>query len=134
MKSIAQEHGMGCGVASVAFLLNISYKQALELFDKPANAWSKEYYCRDIVASLSKANRKYKSSLFKLTKKELLGLDNIIVYIKPSAAYPAGHYLAKAKNKWMNPWINFPYISPAKSGFQKELPGDVSYIIHPIKA
>jgi hypothetical protein len=29
----------------------------------------------------------------------------------------------------MNPWINFPEITPAKAGFQADLPAPVSYVI-----
>ena len=133
LKSITQEHGMGCGVASVAFLLKISYKEALGFFDAPSNAWGKGYYCKDIVKALNNAGKVYKFAFFKDDKRELLRLDNIIVYIKPSPKYPAGHYLAKIKNRWMNPWINFPCIAPAKSGFQKELPGEVGYVIYPLQ-
>jgi len=43
---------------------------------------------------------------------------------------PAGHYLAKADDEWMDPWINFPSITPAKSGFRTEVPGLIEYSIY----
>ena len=46
-----------------------------------------------------------------------------------SNAAPAGHYLLKTKKGWMNPWINYPQIKPAKAGFQQKIPGKIQWII-----
>lgn len=40
-----------------------------------------------------------------------------------------GHYILRTKKGWMNPWINYPSISPARAGFQKRLPGEVQWIL-----
>lgn len=48
-KLIAQEDNFGCAVACVANLLNIDYKDAKILFDKPENANSIGYFCEDII-------------------------------------------------------------------------------------
>jgi len=60
----------------------------------------------------------------------LLNQNGAIVFVERSKKYPAGHYLIKTKKGWMNPWINFPNISSAKSGFQKVLPGKAQWIIY----
>jgi hypothetical protein len=63
-----------------------------------------------------------------------LKVPGTIVYVEKSIKYPLGHYLVKTKQGvWMNPWKNFPSIAPAKSAFQKRLPGTPLYAIYPIK-
>ena len=64
------------------------------------------------------------------TYKNLLNRNGTIVFIERSKKYPAGHYLVKTEKGWMNSWINFPNISPTKSGFQKVLPGKAQWIIY----
>ncbi len=127
---ITQEHGTGCGVACVAFVLGISYQKALGLFKNPQHAWEgKGYYCKDIIEALKKAGLDY--SYKQITELPLTIKPGIIVFTEPSKNYPRGHYLAQTKdNKWMNPWINFPHIAPAKSGFQDKLPDKPIWIIN----
>lgn len=129
--SITQEHGMGCAVACVAFVLGINYQQALKLFDQDEYAWTTGYYCKDIVKAFKKASKNYKYEKFNSTSHtQLLSEPGTIVFINQCKDYPAGHYLAQnGKNLWMNPWINFPTIAPTQSGFQETLPGDTDYII-----
>jgi len=61
--------------------------------------------------------------------------DGVIVFIKRSVRYPAGHYLARMNGQWMDPWINFPNdqniknIKNATSGFRKKLPGKPIYAL-----
>lgn len=131
MKSITQEEIMGCGIACVAVALNKSYKLTKKLFDNPEYASTRGYYCREIINVL---NRKGKNYTFKkINKKDeiMLKKEGVIVFIERSKKYPAGHYLIKTKKGWMNPWINFPKISLAKSGFQKNLPGKAQWIVCP---
>ena len=130
MKSITQEESMGCSIACVAMALNKSYKSTKKLFDNPEYALTRGYYCREVVKALNKKEKDYVFSKINEKNKSLLKNEGIIVFIKRSKKYPAGHYLIKTKKGWMNPWINFPNISPAKSGFQKNFPGKVQWIIY----
>ena len=130
-KSVTQEESMGCAVACVAFALGIFYKNSKRLFDKPENALTKGYYCRDIIRALSKKNLNYSFSKVSNQNSKLLNGDEAIVFIRRSKKYPAGHYLIKTNNGWMNPWINLPNIA-SKSGFQKKLPGEPQWIIYPV--
>src|SRR3989338_11081952 len=56
--------------------------------------------------------------------------EGVIVFIEKGKKYPLGHYLIRTKRGWMNPWINFPNISPVKSGFQNKLPAKVQWVIY----
>ncbi|HLD58016.1 MAG TPA: hypothetical protein VI977_00025 [archaeon] len=131
MKPIAQEDLFGCAVACVAFIIGTTYKKALKLFEHPEDRNLKGYYCRDIVKALDRAGKKYSYAYLKKNKKQVLKTPLYIVYLKKSKEYPSGHYLVRAKNRlWMNPWINFPKIRQAKSGFQTKLPGKPQWIIY----
>ena len=129
MRLITQEAPMGCAIACTASLANLSYKQMRTYFD---NGIIKEqthgFYNRDIINALS--NIKISAKAYGMKK---WGNKNIelgtIVFIERSKKYTAGHYLLKTKNGWMNPWINYPHINPAKAGFQKTLPGKARWVI-----
>ena len=71
----------------------------------------------------------------KVTSKTRKYLENegSIVFIAPSKKYPRGHYLARTKKGWMNPWVNFPRIMPAKAGFNRKLPGKAQWVIFRIR-
>ena len=129
MESITQEEPMGCGIACVAVILNKSYQSKRELFDNPEYASTRGYYCREMIKVLNKNFDNYTFS--KASKnKDLLKKEGVIVFIERSRKYPAGHYLVKTKKGWMNPWINYPNIAPARSGFQIVLPGKAQWIIY----
>ena len=129
---VTQEHTMGCSVACTAFVLGISYKCALKLFLRPHYAKDRGFYCKDIISALNKAGRDMEHCYLTKNKSNLVKIPGTIVYIKQSNNYPFGHYLVKAKSgKWMNPWINYPNIAPAKSGYQNKLPGKAIYAIFP---
>lgn len=128
--SVTQEHGTGCAVACVAFVTGRSYRRALALFAKPERAWGRGFYCRDLVAALARAKRAYNSTAAVSRKRWPAGT---IVYVAPSRGYPLGHYLASSPRGWMNPWANFPCIAPARSAFQKKLPGRPIYAVFPLK-
>jgi len=130
MKSITQEEPMGCGIACVAIVLNKSYQSTKKLFDNQKYASTRGYYCREIIKTLNKKREVYTFSKVNVKNKNLLKKEGIIVFIERSKKYPFGHYLTKTKKGWMNPWINFPNIAPAKSGFQKILPGKAQWIIY----
>lgn len=124
---VKQENVMGCGVACVAFVLNIKYQKALKLFKNPQNAGSRGFYCKDIVEALGKKNLDFKY-IKNLKIKKLTYKNNSIVYVGKSKKYPAGHYLSRWGSKWMDPWINFPN-RPIKAGFRKRLPEKSIYVV-----
>ena len=128
-KLTAQEHSMGCGVACVASLLGISYKKSLRLFNKKY-ASTRGYYLKELALALSKKGLDYKYSKITDVTKKSLKIPGSIVFIRRSKKYPAGHYLLKTDKGWMNPWINYPKINPAKSGFQKKLPGEPQWVLY----
>ncbi len=130
MKPVTQEHPSGCAVACVASLLGVSYNSALKLFDNPKYAKTRGYYCREICRALGKKKIKYDFKRFKEKHKHFLNKEGTIVYTERNSEYPLGHYLLRTKKGWMNPWINFPSIVPAKSGFSKKLPGKPKWIVY----
>ena len=128
-KPIPQEEPMGCGVACVASLLGISYRESLNLFNrKHANV--PNFYCKEIVNILK--NRKLNYRYNKVTKKTEQHIHKIgsIVFIRKSEKYFYGHFLLKTKRGFMDSWINIPKMNPAKSGFRKKLPGKPQWIIY----
>ena len=131
MKPVTQEQSMGCAVACVASLLRISYSKVLEFFKKSKAASSVGYYCRDICQALQKAGKKYQYQHVSPKNKRFLSKTGVIVFIKKSKQYPLGHYLLRTAKGWMNPWINYPHIKPAKAGIQKRLPGKAQWVIFP---
>lgn len=129
MKAITQEASMGCAIACSGSLAGLSYKQMRQYFD---NGKSKEYslgfYNCDIVEALEKFGIKTQAySIKKWGKKKIK--NGTIVFVGPSEEYLAGHYLLKTKQGWMNPWINYPNIKPAKAGFQKSLTSKPRWLI-----
>lgn len=129
MKLISQEAPMGCGLACAAAAANLSYKEMRKYFDNgKIKESSSGFYNRDIVKALSKINIKAKAFSVKQWGNKKIKPGNI-VFIGKSKLYPFGHYLLKTGKGWMNPWINFPYINPAKAGFQKKIPGQIKWII-----
>jgi hypothetical protein len=130
-ESVTQSHSMGCGVACVAHILDMTYEDALNLFSEPANALNIGYYCEDIIEAFNKVNKKYSYSEISNFNTNLLDKDNIIVFCPKTDQYQAGHYFAKKSILWMNPWINCPIINPALSGFVIELPIFPEWIIYP---
>ncbi len=127
--SVKQEDKMGCSVACTAFVLNISYNESLKLFKNPLSAKTNGFYCREIAQVLKKSGLKTEYKYIKTsTIRKFIYNDFSIVFIKRCKRYPAGHYLVRYKNLWMDPWINFPK-KPIQSGFRKRLPGKAVYII-----
>lgn len=124
MKALAQEHSMGCGPACVAVRMGITYAKALELFTHPHHAWTQGYYCSEITEALSRGGFKYVFSEFrKYSHKQYLQKNGSIAFIAKSDLYPAGHFLLKVSDGWMNPWINFPHLMPIRFGIQKNCLG-----------
>lgn len=132
--SVTQKHGAGCAVACVAWVLNISYDAALKLFSRPKQAIDRGFLCREIVSALSRGGHYCAYCKSINSNKKFSRVPDAIVFIARSKKYPIGHFLVRtAQNSWMNPWINFPCITSAESGFQKRLPGKAQWIIYPIQ-
>jgi len=123
---------MGCGVACVASLLEISYKNSIKLFNEK-HAPTKGYYLKELINALRKKGLNYKYSKVTDKTKKYLKTQGSIVFIKRSRNYPFGHYLLKTNKGWMNSWINYPKINPAKSGFNKKLPGESQWVLYNLK-
>jgi hypothetical protein len=128
VNSITQRHTYGCAVACVAFILNKSYDEALELFSQSSDAWTKGFYCFEVVAALKRGGKEFYFAEFDESSHKAYSTPHI-VFIS-SLKYPAGHYLVKVEeNKWMDSWINFPVIDPTKSGYISDLPGNSEWVI-----
>jgi hypothetical protein len=128
-RAVTQEHSMGCGIACVAFLLNLPYRDVLSRCRTKRHAWTRGFYCRELVTLLKKNGKTYRWRAFSRIEKNINIPNGSIVFLKPCQSYPLGHFLVKVANgKYMNPWINFPEMNPVNSGFQTKI-GIVSYII-----
>jgi hypothetical protein len=128
-KVVTQEHGAGCAVACVACVLGISYQKALQLFSHPKWAYERGFYAKEVVEALEKGGVSYSYKKVNSKTEHLIQLPHCILFIKRSQKFPMGHYLVKiGATKWMNPWINYPLIAPAKGGIEKELPGEPQYV------
>lgn len=132
MKLVPQQDGFGCGFACLASLLDISYNEILSLVaDGENKAKHHGLYCQDIVIFL-RANG-FVDAYFQSLKPNMKGRiykNGTIVYIKKSKKYPAGHYLLRIDDKWMDPWVNFvddPDVTHSKPGYRKRLPGTPIY-------
>lgn len=132
-RSVTQKDNYGCGVACLSFVANVSYREVIEKLGK-GKAGRKGYYCKELVSFLQKLGLLYTYRYLKPRLRRRIYQEGIIVYIKKSKKYPAGHYLVRYQKFWMDPWINFPNnqkINEAKSGFRQRLPGKPIYAISP---
>ena len=130
MKAIAQEHPLSCGLACVASAANRAYRQVFKLANQK-DAWTRGYYCPDLVSLLKKMKMRYAYAPYSLKTRKYLQKKGTIVFIT-SKKMPYGHYLLRTPKGWMNSWINFPRITPAKAGFTKKLPGKPKWVIYPV--
>lgn len=130
-KLITQKHEFGCGVASAAFVMGKSYEQAIRFFDtKKINTLG--FYCKDLVKALKDSGLNYEYKYLKPKLKNKIYQEGVIIFIKRSKDYPAGHYLARGEGYWMDPWINFKSdkdIKNARAGLRKRLPGTPIYAL-----
>ena len=95
MNSVAQRDWLGCGIACTAFILGLSYnKTKQKYFQNAGDANKTGYYCRDLVAALSRAKKSYDYSY--VGNKNVRCKNETIVFIKRSKRYPCGHYLVIA--------------------------------------
>lgn len=130
-KEIPQEHSMGCAVACVAFRSRMTYKMALKLFSQPEHAWTRGFYCSEIVEALYKVGLQYSYTKFKSTIDQQKYLQKIgtIIFVESCKEYPCGHFFIRSSKGWMNPWGNFPSMLGIKAKFQKTVPGNIQYIV-----
>jgi hypothetical protein len=129
-RAICQEHPLGCAVACVAARCAMTYRQALSHFNEPKNAWTRGFYCSEVIAALERAGKNYRSEAFDpIRHASALKRDGTILFLGASDRYPAGHYILRTDRGWMNPWINFPRMLPARAGFQTRPPGIPSYVL-----
>ncbi|MBI2051146.1 hypothetical protein HYT33_00050 [Candidatus Roizmanbacteria bacterium] len=131
--SVTQEHDFGCGAACLAFVVGKNYKEVVRHLGKTKAATS-GYYCNELVAGLNKFGFPYFYLYLKSWLRRKIYQDGVIVFIKKSKKYPAGHYLVRYKGLWMDPWINFvenKNIKEAESDFRKKLPGSPIYGLFP---
>jgi hypothetical protein len=128
---VAQEHPLGCAAACIASLAGLNYQQALGMFENPALAWIRGFYCNEVIQALNKMGFQYLFDEFDFSKhSELLKKEGSIVFVAPCQSYPAGHFLLRLKDGWMNPWANFPQMNNVQASVEKILPGEISYIIY----
>lgn len=130
MKSIKQEDHLGCAIACVAYLLNISYQKTLSFFsDGTRKAKAVGFTCKEIILVLNNKGLNYKYKYIKEKHRKKIYKPNAIVFLRRSRKYPAGHYLTRTNDKWMDSWINFPN-NKIESGFRKKLPEKPIYLIY----
>jgi len=130
MNPVKQEDGLGCAVASTAFVLNISYKEALSLFIDGERRVKEEanFYCPELVKILRGKGLNYSWKKLNKDNMHIINKDFSIVFIKRSKLHPYGHFLVNYKGKWMDPWINLPN-KDIKAGFREDLPGEPTYAV-----
>jgi hypothetical protein len=129
MKPVTQEASMGCAIACAASVAGLSYKKMRRYFEEGERyEYSRGFYNRHIVQALKRVGIPTRASSVKRWGDRKFK-NGTIVFVGPSEKYLAGHYFLKTSKGWMNPWINCPSIKPATSGFQKNLPGKIRWLI-----
>jgi hypothetical protein len=129
-KPVKQEDELGCVIACVAFILNLTYKETIKLFENGKQR-AKEipnFYCPEIVEILNQKGLCY--AWIKLDKIPTNYPDQSLVFIKANNKLPFGHFLVRHNNTWIDSWINLPSLN-IQAGFRKNLPGVPSYLIFP---
>ncbi len=122
---------MGCAVACVASLCHLRYGRAIELFEFQEHAWTRGFYCNEVVRALANVGLNYAFEEFNsLRHARHLKREGTIVFVAPCAKYPSGHYLLRLAKGWMNPWANFPMMRQVQAAIERKLPGAVSYLVY----
>src|SRR5260221_914442 len=107
---ITQLHNYGCGAACVAFISGVNYLKVVSLLSELI-VLVKGYHCRELVIALERLGLTYSLNHINSKKRKLVYQEGVIVFIRRSKKYPAGHYLVRHNNLWMDPWVNFPQNS-----------------------
>ena len=121
MRSVTQRHPFSCGAACVAFVVEKSYSEIVNMLGAK-KASNEGFSCKDLIKVLSKFKYSYTYKYLKPRLRRSIYQDKVIVFIKSSRKYPSGHYLTYSKGLWMDSWINFVQnnsIKQAESGFRK---------------
>lgn len=132
MRLISQEDSMGCAIACVAFVLNINYKEATQLFDFPEKRKTSGYRSSELRKALQKKEYgNFSKYVGRITKPILQSGD--IVYVKKCVTFPCGHYLVKIARGYMDPFINLHEVGgdhrKAKAGKRLVLSEHITMII-----
>jgi hypothetical protein len=131
-EAVTQDHPLGCAVACVAFLTGKSYQRALKKFPRPDFAWTRGFYCPEIVTVLADSGLHYTWRKLNACTRHKPIPDGSMIFVGPSDRYQYGHFLVKcSERRYMNPWKNSPVMTPAKSGFDRLPYGTVTYVIEP---
>jgi hypothetical protein len=128
---IRQEDDMGCGVACVAFLAGITYRQAVDVLGQE-KARTVGFRLQEIVDALDKFGLDYRFQHVKPKMKHSIYAEGTIVFINRSSRYPFGHYIVRHNGQWGDPWINLVRdrnFANAEAGFRKRLPGTPQWVV-----
>ncbi len=120
---IAQEHELGCAVACVANMLEISYSEAYTLFnDIHSQVLYFGFACPQIVYALDKAGWDSDITFVRddYNALKMIEQENTIIYLDKSDCCPMGHFLLRKSDRWIDTYINAPGF-PMKAGYRDEL-------------
>ncbi len=135
IKYIKQEDAMGCGVACVAYVLRISYQEALMLFGKKHRKEAQGFTSKDITQALKRGGVTYKSVYVGREHSPKIE-NNSIIYVPKCDYFLYGHYLVKIQNGYMDPFINLHEsnddYTKARAGLRKIVPSKISMKIIPV--
>lgn len=139
MKHQHQKDINGCGIASLANLLNKSYDSVKKDFEEKFYPVDKGIKVFDMVRYLNGLGLKYELFFFNQNPKNFhkenankcSKINNSITLIAKSKKYPVGHYLLRNGNVWVDSWYNLPSIDNVKAGTRKTLPTNPWYVICP---
>lgn len=127
---VRQEDTMGCAVASIAFVLGVSYQEALKLYRDGERRVKEQadFYCPEITRILNSQGLNYSWVKLDEDNKYIINFDFSIVFIESSIQYPYGHFFVRYNKTWMDPWINLPNTNFI-AGYREELPGKPTYAV-----
>jgi hypothetical protein len=105
MTFVKQEDPMGCGIACVAFVLGISYKEATKLLTLPEKR--KTLGIAQVIYEKLSRGGSYDSFSRYVGRLDDTRVEiGDIVYVKKCKMFPSGHYLVKINGGYMDPFIN----------------------------
>lgn len=129
---VTQKHPMGCAIACVASRCRINYDRAHQLFEHSAGAWLNGYTLAEVAEALLKQGLEPRITPIPVRTHSGVKTSmspGTIAFLGPSSFYPSGHYFLKTQHGWMNPWLNFPNMLPARAGIQPHLFSRPDYLI-----
>lgn len=131
-RSVTQKHHMSCGIACVAFVAGVDYEE-LTAGCSEDKLEEVGFYCPELVRLLKRYGLTYRwrkvSADFDAASLQV----GDIVFLERSKLFCGGHFLARAHERWMDPWINWPEVTDirfAKSGFSAKLTGIIEYVVY----